>query len=112
MARQRVKYDNGICAHAPSKVKYHLRKKFSWFAGCAGIDDFNGKQCLKTDTLTFKVYVSLAAPADKADMELIHTIKVSGNEACKPFCLGVKDVSVLLLGAVGAGGVGACKGAP
>ena len=34
-------YDNGVFAHAPSDVRYHIGGKYAFFSGCVGLDDGN-----------------------------------------------------------------------
>ena len=36
-----TKYDNGIFAHAPSNIEYHLGKRYNRLVGCVGLDDHN-----------------------------------------------------------------------
>ena len=49
-------YSNGVFAHAPSDVRYHLERKYSFVEGCVGLNDQdNGHIC--GDGVNFHVIV-------------------------------------------------------
>lgn len=77
------KYDNGVFAHAPSDVRYHIGGKYAFFSGCVGLDDGNvgnqGSQC--GDGVIFRVFV---------DGSEKFTHHASGGEAAKCFRMSVK----------------------
>jgi alpha-galactosidase len=85
-------YDNGVFAHAPSDVRYHIGGKYAFFSGCVGLDDGNvadaGGSATCGDGVDFKVIV---------DGEEKFKHHASGGEAAKCFRMSVKGANKLQL---------------
>ena len=62
-------FDNGVFAHAPSDVHYHLGKKFKVLKGCVGLDDHNGRRDFDAKAAAFSNH-QCARDAAKAGVKL------------------------------------------
>jgi len=80
-------YSNGVFAHAPSDVRYHLERKYSFVEGCVGLNDQdNGHIC--GDGVNFHVIV---------DGQKKYSTHQKGGQKVKCFKVDVREAETLQL---------------